>query len=304
MPSFSPTDAAFEGFRFTKERPGAVAAWAGAFFVCNVISEWIALLFGGGALRNFQQNAGQLEDINAKFALFLPAAPVVFAIFLISLFFFAIIIASGLRTFLGVDQHVRFYFSKDEMRIAMLIILFWLIYFGLLIVTVTGFGIVSNISDAFSPFFGGFFGWVATWALIPAVIFVNIRLSLVPIIAVDRKRIDLKESWVATRGHFWPLAGALLLSGFLLVVMGFLAFMIVAAVNDILTASTHGIVPKNLFLVKQEDQSSLVALVLGQVLASITWGALLPVMLGPLVRAYQAYDAPDAPPAPVPPVHA
>jgi cellulose biosynthesis protein BcsQ len=29
MPDFSPTDAAFEGFRFTKERPGAVAAWAG-----------------------------------------------------------------------------------------------------------------------------------------------------------------------------------------------------------------------------------------------------------------------------------
>jgi hypothetical protein len=31
---------------------------------------------------------------------------------------------------------------------------------------------------------------------------------------------------------------------------------------------------------------------------------LLPVVLGPLVRAYQAYDAPDAPPQPVPPVHA
>ncbi|MDR3448216.1 MAG: hypothetical protein P4M15_00430, partial [Alphaproteobacteria bacterium] len=304
MPNFSPTDAAFVGFRFVKERPGAVAAWAGAFFVCNVLSEWIALLFGGDALRNFQQNAGNLDDLRAVFSLFLPAAPVVFTVLLISLIFFSVIIASGLRSFLGIDSHVRFYFAKDELRIALLIVLFWALYFFLLVVIFMGLGIISNISDVFSPFIGGFFVWVTPMALFAAVVFVNIRLSLVPIIAVDRKRIDPRESWVSTRGHFWPLAGALVLSLILLIVMGFLAFMIVAAVNDILTASTHGIVPKDLLLVKQADESSLLALVLGQVLASLSWGALLPVILGPLVRAYQAYDAPDAPPAPVPPVHA
>ena len=39
--------------------------------------------------------------------------------------------------------------------------------------------------------------------------------------------------------------------------------------------------------------------IVSEVIASISNGMLLPVVLGPLVRAYQAYDAPDAPPTAV-----
>jgi len=62
-------------------------------------------------------------------------------------------------------------------------------------------------------------------------------------------------------------------------------------------------VPRDL-LVRDEDDSSIFPLIFSEVIASISNGMLLPVVLGPLVRAYQAYDAPDAPPEAAPAIHA
>jgi hypothetical protein len=171
------------------------------------------------------------------------------------------------------------------------------------VVVLIGLGLAANISEAFSSFVGGFFVWVTPLVLFAATTFIIVRLSLTPIIAVDRGRISLKESWVSTRGHFWPLAGALVLSIGLFVVMAFLALMIVAALNHAISIGTGGVVPRDL-LVRDQDDSSIFPLIVSEVIASISNGMLLPVVLGPLVRAYQAYDAPDAPPQPSPPIHA
>jgi large-conductance mechanosensitive channel len=289
MPSFSPTDAAFAGFRFTKERPGAVAAWSGVFLIFNLLSAFVALLVGGQALRNFQSTAGNIGDMKSILDVFLPAAPAVAAIALLTLGCMALVYASALRLFLGLDDHLSFRAGHDERRVAVTIIAFSAIYFVVTIGVVIALGVVSNISDAFSSWLGGFFAWVT---------------PLTPVIAVDRKRISLKESWVSTRGHFWPLAGALLLSIILFIVAAFLAFMVVAAVNHVASISTGGAVPRDLLARQEADDSNLLTLVIGQVVASISMGALLPIVLGPLVRAYQAYDAPDAPPQPVTPIQA
>lgn len=50
--------------------------------------------------------------------------------------------------------------------------------------------------------------------------------------------------------------------------------------------------------------SSIFPLIVSEVIASISNGMLLPVVLGPLVRAYQAYDAPDTPREAAPAIHA
>ena len=304
MPRFSLTDAAFVGFRFVKERPSAVAAWAAVSLVFNLLSAFLGLLLGGQALRTFQATAGKIDDLQQVFRLLLPASPALIAIAAITLAGMALVYSSALRLFLGKEDHVSFRIGEDERRVALTIVAFTLIYFAVTVVVLIGLGLIANISDAFSTFLGGFFVWVTPLALFAASTFMIVRLSLTPIIAVDRKRISLKESWVSTRGHFWPLAGSLLLSIGLFVVMAFLALMIVAALNHAISIGTGGAVPRDLLVREQADDSSIFPLIVSEVIASISNGMLLPVVLGPLVRAYQAYDAPDAPPAPLPPVHA
>lgn len=304
MPNFSPTDAAFAGFRFVKERPSAVAAWAAVSLVFNLLSAFVGLLLGGQSLRTFQATAGKIDDLQQVFQLLLPASPALIAIAAITLAGMALVYSSALRLFVGKEDHVSFRIGEDERRVALTIIAFTLIYFAVTCVVLIGLGLIANISDAFSSFIGGFFVWVTPAVLFAASTFMIVRLSLTPIIAVDRKRISLKESWTSTRGHFWPLAGSLVLSIGLFVVTAFLALMIVAALNHAISIGTGGVVPRDLLVREQADDSSIFPLIVSEVIASISNGMLLPVVLGPLVRAYLAYDAPDSPAATVPPVHA
>ena len=299
MPNFSPTDAAFVGFKFVKERPSAVAAWAAVSVVCNLLSAFVGLLLGGQAVRTFESQAEKIDDLSTVFRLLLPASPALIAIALITLVGMALVYSSALRIFVGKEEHVSFRIGHDERRVALTILAFTAISFAVTVVVPVSLGLMSNISGVFSSFLGGFFTWVSPLALWAATTFVIVRLSLTPIIAVDRKRISLRESWGSTRGHFWPLAGSLVLSIGLFVVMAFLALMIVAALNHAISAGTGGVVPRDLLVREQADDSSIFPLIVSEVIASISNGMLLPVVLGPLVRAYQAYDAPDAPPSPV-----
>ena len=301
---FSPADAAFIGFRFVKERPNAVAAWAAVSLVFNLLSAFAGLVLGGQALRAFQAQAGKVDDLQTVFQLLVPASPALIAIAVITLAGMALVYASALRLFVGKESNVSFRIGPDEKRVALTIIAFTLIYFAVTVVVLIGLGLAANISEAFSSFIGGFFVWVTPLALFAATTFVLVRLSLTPIIAVDRGRISLKESWISTRGHFWPLAGALVLSIVVFVIMAFLALMIVAALNHAISIGTNGVVPRDLLVRDQSDDSSIFPLIVSEVIASISNGMLLPVVLGPLVRAYQAYDAPDAQSHPAPPIHA
>ena len=300
---FSPADAAFLGFRFVKEHPNAVAAWAAVSLVFNLLSAFVGLVLGGQALRSFQAQAGKVDDLQIVFQLLLPASPALIAIAVITLAGMALVYSSALRLFVGKENHVTFRIGQDEKRVALTIIAFTLIYFAVTVAVLIGLGLAANISEAFSSFVSGFFAWVTQLVLLAATTYVIVRLSLTPIIAVDRGRISLKESWVSTRGHFWPLAGSLALSIGLFLIMAFLALMIVAALNHAISAGTNGVVPRDL-LVRDQDDSSIFPLIVSEVIASISNGMLLPVVLGPLVRAYQAYDAPDSPREAAPAIHA
>lgn len=304
MPSFSPTDAAFVGFRFVRRHPGAVAAWAAVSLIFNLLSAFAGLVIGGQALRKFDATAGKLDDLRAIWDIMAPAVPSIAAVAVITLVGMALVYSSALRLFVGAEDHVSFRIGQDERRVAIIIVAFSLIYFAVTVAVLIALGVVANISDAFSSWLAGFFAWVTPAALFIATTYVIVRLSLTPIIAVDRKRISLRESWESTKGHFWPLAGSLLLSVGLLFVMGFVAFMIVAALNHALSVGTGGAVPRDLLVRNDNDNPSTLTLVASELVASISDGVLIPIVLGPLVRAYQAYDAPDAPRAPTSAVHA
>jgi hypothetical protein len=317
MPSFSPTDAAFEGFRFTKERPGAVAAWAGVTLLFSLASSLLAALIGGSAMAQFEALTDQYSwsDLVTVLPRLLPA---VFVAVVINLAGSAVVYASAVRSFIGIDRKVSFHAGEDERRIILILLVYGLVYLVVSAVWGVCFGFLVNILNALFPQLHdaivSAIPWVSIRAFLSALflafppIAAIVRLSLAPVIAVDRKRINFRESWVSTHGHFWPLAGSLALSVFLYLVVVFVALMLVMALAQVLSISTQGAIGPQT-LTGGADRTTLAdllkpAAIFAELLTAAMVAAALPVIFGPLVRAYQAYDAPDAPPQPAPPIHA
>jgi hypothetical protein len=191
--------------------------------------------------------------------------------------------------------------GEDERRILLLLLGYGLIYF--VVSSATGFciGLLENIVAAFGVDIGAPVARFAVQVIsfIPPFAII-VRLSLAPVIAVDRKRISLKESWVSTNGHFWPLAGSLALSIFLYLVVVFVGLLLVMTLAQVLSISTQGAIgPRTLTGASQTSLADLIkpAAIFGELITALMVAMLLPVLFGPLVRAYQAYDAPDAPAA-------
>jgi hypothetical protein len=291
MPEFSFTEAAFEGFRFTRERPGAVAAWAAATFAFNLATGVLGALVGGDALRAFQAMA-KGPDLSQVLHLLVPAVPALAVTILMELLGASLVYASALRSCIGIDRKVTFRLGADERRLFMLLVGYGVIYWILTVIIGMMFGLAENIAEALSPSVANFLAFLAPIALFFLPLIVLVRLSLAPVIAVDRKRISLKESWVSTNGHFWPLAGSLILSIGLFLVVAFVALMLVMILTELASIGTHGAIAKPSDLFNPEATFG-PAVVFGEVVTAVCIGLLLPVLLGPLVRAYQAYDAPD-----------
>jgi hypothetical protein len=310
MPNFSPTDAAFEGFRFTKERPGAVAAWAGATLAFNLISGLLGALMGGSAMVDFQALAAEQPIDFAALVRLLPRLlPALMVTVLINLAGSAVVYASAVRSFISLDHKVSFRASEDERRILLLLLGYGLIYFVVSAVTGVCVGFLENIIGAFGIDMTTMVGRavIVVASFLPPF-FVIVRLSLAPVIAVDRKRISLKESWISTKGHFWPLAGSLALSIILYVVAVFVGLLVVMSVAQVISIGTNGAIgPGTLTGAQHNTLADLIkpAAIFAELLTAFMVAMALPVIFAPLVRAYQAYDAPDAPPAAAtPPVHA
>lgn len=57
-----------------------------------------------------------------------------------------------------------------------------------------------------------FVGTVAWVFAVGVVVFIGVRLSLAPVITFDRDKLALFDSWNVTRGQFWRLTGAYVLT--------------------------------------------------------------------------------------------
>jgi hypothetical protein len=300
MPSFLPSDAAFEGFRFTRERPGAVAAWAGATLAFNLLSGLLGALIGGQALVEFQALAqAQPIDLGAVTALLPRLLPAFLITQAINLAGSAVVYPSAIRCFMGIDRQATFRVGEDEWRIMLLLIVYALIAFAVSAVTGLAFGLVENIVAAFNAEVANFIQFVSRIAAVAAPMAVLVRLLLAPVIAVDRKRISLKESWVSTRGHFMPLARSLAISTSLYIIVAFVGLLMVMFLAQALSLGTGGLVggPASL---AGADKSSIAnfitpAVIFSELVTAAAVALALPVACGPLVRAYLAYDEPDAP---------
>ncbi len=238
MSDFSPTDAALEGFRISRERPLAILIWAVAYFLSSVVQQ--AALIGGGfgplteqLRRSFGNLTPQAEQQISP--LIQKNFPVLLGFVVIGLFFTIIMSTAVLRAVLRPAESRFGYLrlSRDELR-----------QFGLFLM-IAGIGLlylfvialVSAIVGGLAQSLGGgpvsmLLNLLLSAATLCALIYPAIRLSLAPAMTFADGRISLFRSWALTNGRFWPLLGTYVMALLLAAVVFLLTFVIFTLVAN------------------------------------------------------------------------
>jgi hypothetical protein len=290
MAGFSPSDAALEGFRLTRENPKAFGVWAAASLLVNVISVVIDAFMPASVKHG-------LETISASDVLTGPqlldtlilTAPVI----LLGLAVLNVMAAAVYRLIFR-HEDTRFGYLRlgaDELRLMGLT----LIYIVLFIALVVGVGIVSGIVVALAGLVGppaqSFVGWLSIPISFGVIVYVLVRLSLAPVATFAERRLAIFESWGLTRGQFWRLFGAYVLAIACVVVVGFLALVVFTGAAGVVVLLTGGkladvgsiLNPKNVTLSSYLSIGLIASMIVSSVFSAL-WNA---VMAAPGAVAYQ-----------------
>jgi hypothetical protein len=313
MQRFSPSDAAFEGFRVIRNHPGAVLAWVAVYLLIMLVIGGLVLALFGPQIAMMQAYSGQnamppdmaLRFIGSLGLVFLLAIPFVLALA-------AVFINAVFRPVLRPTDKGLFYLKLggDEGRLVLLMLCWFAlgiaaeIAFVILLIAV-GAGAsaaLSNVQPAMasarSPLI--VFGLlillfcVATWLFV--------RLSLAAPMTFAEKRVSVFGSWRVTKGKFWSLLGCYLLAWIFALMIGVLGWVVSVCAGAVISGdwtalSTLGGHPQ---MVMMKNNLSIlthlftVAAIVQLVLSSLMNAISRIVMYAPLAAAYR--DLAPAPP--------
>ncbi|HLZ77270.1 hypothetical protein [Phenylobacterium sp.] len=301
MAGFSPSDAALEGFRLTRENPKAFGIWAAASLLVNVLSGVIDAFMPASVKHG-------LETISASDVMtgpqLLDALILTAPVILLGLAVLNVMAAAVYRLIFRHDD-TRFGYLRlgaDELRLMGLT----LIYIVLFIALVVGVGMVSGIVVALAGLAGptvqNFLGWLSIPVSFGVIVYVLVRLSLAPVATFAERRLAIFESWGLTRGQFWRLFGAYVLALACVVVVGFLALVVFTGAAGVVVLLTGGkladlgsiLNPKDVTLSSYLSIGLIASMILSSVFSAL-WNA---VMAAPGAVAYQQLHG-DPPPRPL-----
>jgi hypothetical protein len=223
MSEFSPTEAALEGLRISREHPAAVLWWWAAYLLASLVQ------IGLSSLAPFRRLMVIYPDLKAAsdtvraapadaaaaqhlMSLLGQAAPPLITFAAATLLMQMVLSTAVLRAVLRPAERGIGYLrlSIDEVRqlgLALLVAAGVIVY---------GF-LVSLASELVLAVLTGLLGTVlpqavlvfAAFALVVAAFaYPAVRLSLAPAMTLADGRISLLRAWALTRGRFWPLFGA------------------------------------------------------------------------------------------------
>ena len=219
MTEFSVSDVAFEGFRLTRERPGAVAVWVAVEIVLLVITA--SLIASNPAfvqmadlmIRLQSDPQGVIPKIQALgpslFPTMAQTAP-------ISLIIGVILRTAVYRAILRPQDSslgsVRL--GPDEMRVFLVNLLIGLLVVGVLMVDGVVIGTLSLAGTV-----GGLVAFVCLLASLAAMVVILFRLSLAAPQSFAQRKLSLFGSWKLTKPILWPMVGSYLIAGILYLVV-------------------------------------------------------------------------------------
>ncbi len=228
--AFSPTEVAFEGFRLTREKPLIVLWWTVVYLAVNLVVMALATSMLGSSMTDIlamsanplAADPAAFETIGPKLLMFeATALPLL-------LLMSAMLAGAAYRAVLQPAESARFGYLRlgaDELRLALLYLLLTFIVIGAMMVIsiVVGVllgGIVAIAGGgANGAVAGGLAMAAALTAMLGALAYLGVRLSLAGPATFVSKKLTLRPAWMMTRGRFWPLLGAYFLSWVLAIVV-------------------------------------------------------------------------------------
>lgn len=234
MTAFSPTDAAFEGFRITRERPKSVLIWAIFSLLVSVLSALYLISIGEEARVLLEASANSETPDPAAFgAMMQVMAPLMIPGILVQCMMAAAVYRIMLRPEEAGVGYLRL--GMDEVRLIILTLIYVVIAAVLLAVVVLAAGVIAFGAAALGRNVAIFVGVAAEVFFLGLLFFIAVRLSLAPAITFAERRLAILDSWALTRGQFWRLTGAYSLAIVAIVVVAILTMVIFTALAAIAT---------------------------------------------------------------------
>lgn len=207
MNRFSASEAALEGFRLTRERPGTILAWSGIYAGgMLIIGEVMLSSLGADALAIARKGQFSPEDAQVLATKLVHSLPAFMLVLLLAVVLISVITGGIYRLVLRPEEpgflHLRL--GPDELRLTLVNLALFAI--GLLCL------VVGFVAIAVAQQGGSAVGFIVAPLVALLTIWVGVRLSLTTPMAFKERHISLLAAWELTRARFWPMFGMIVLS--------------------------------------------------------------------------------------------
>ncbi len=295
MASFSPADAAIEGFRTVRQHPQVILVWGVILAVQAFVGTLVLVNMAGSALQKMTTMtaaSAATVDPTEVFQFYGQILPAYLFVMLLSLASYSVLIPAALRMVIRPqDKGLAFLrIGPAELRQVAVNLIVSLILFGVYM-GVAIFAVVLGVIMA--PLGGTALGRVAVIGLVLVVaiavmLFFMVKFSLAGAQTFAEGRVRIFGSWSLTGGRFWRVLGAYALAGVLALIVIFLG-----AVIAVVAAMAVGGGTGALSAFFKPDFSSYrtymtPAVTIYQVVMAFIMTLVLPIMICPSARIYQA----------------
>jgi hypothetical protein len=240
MNRFSPSDAALEGFRITRENPRAFAWWVGVSFLVSVAGVFITVLMPENVRNAMETLAAEETPDLATFGV---ALLNLLPLLVFGLAFLSMMAAAIYRLIFrhSDDRYGYLRLGWDELRLMTVIIIFVLIAtFTTAALTLVAAVIGAVVSIA-SKDAAVWFIVLAEIIVVPCVLFGVFVWAMMALPATfAERRIQIRSALSLMRPVFWRLAGAYLIAFACMTVIGALALILFSAVAGIVVLLNGG----------------------------------------------------------------
>lgn len=215
---FSVTDAAFEGFRLTREHPRTVLLWAGVLLLLHLATSVLLVGLAGPALNDFAAMDRADPDPEAMLAALEAIAPAAMLSGVISLAVYGVIFAAVTRAVLEPTRPAFGY-----LRLGRAEALQFLVLLTLWLLSLAVFFVLALVAGPFAAAVGPAVIQVGAAAAVCALWG---RFLLAGPATFASGRFSLAGAWTAGKGRWRPMFSALLLAAALATVVAVLCMVV------------------------------------------------------------------------------